>query len=1004
MPLCATCGQESPDGFRFCGACGAELAPAAPAREQRKTVTVLFCDVTGSTALGEQLDPEALRRTMARYFDEIRRIVERHGGTVEKFIGDAVMAVFGIPVAHEDDALRAVRAAGEVRERIGSLGEELGVALSFRTGVNTGEVVSGEGETLVTGDAVNTAARLEQAAPPGEVLIGGSTLALVRDAVEVEAVEPLALKGKREPVAAHRLVSVDPTAEAFTRHFDAPLVGRVRERQRLRADFEAAVSERACHLFTLLGPAGVGKSRLVAELLADVGDDADVLHARCLHYGEDITYWPLVEILLAIGVDPGSVIGTSPPDTQLSFRKLIEARAAERPQIVVLDDIQWAEDVFLDLVEHVADWSRDAPIFLLCVARPELLEERPGWGGGKLNATTILLEPLSADDCEALVDELAGDLVLEAGVRRRILDAADGNPLFLEEMLAMVAEDGGAGEIVVPPTIQALLQARLDRLGADERDVIGRGAIEGQVFHRGVVQELAAETGRADVPTHLLALVRKEVIRPDRATFADDDAFRFRHLLIRDAAYDALPKETRAELHERFADWLERHGDLVELDEIAGYHLEQAHANRAALDASDGRLDALARRAATRLAAAGRGALNRGDLDAARGLLRRAAAVLPVGSAQRLEILRELAWPLSQEAAFDEMREVIRELAASDDERYRVFAMAVEVDVEFATGTYRHEDAVDRVAEIRRAMESLGDDLGLAWAGFLSFGISWSALRAEEGRAALRRGAEHADRIGQEAFASVIRQWDGAALAFGPTPVDEVIRLTEVVLAATPGTIGRSGPLRRLGRMCACRCEFGRAREAYREGVAISRDAGMLREAAASAIGMAYIEQRAGDLDAAETVLRQGIAELDALGDRGFYSTAVVLLAELLAERGRDDEAAQWCARARETTGPSDLATVAHAEALDGLLAARRGDTAEGELLGRRAIEMLAESGSDCYEYVGGTHLTLARTLIACGKGDEAREHAEAALRVYEAKGDQPAAGWARELLASLSS
>jgi class 3 adenylate cyclase len=497
VPTCAACGQDNPEGFRFCGSCGAELAPAATRREVRKTVTVVFCDVTGSTALGERLDPEALRRTMGRYFEEIRRIVERHGGNVEKFIGDAVMAVFGIPVAHEDDALRAVRAVSEIRERLGALGAELSVSLSFRTGVNTGEVVAGEGETLVTGDAVNVAARLEQAATPGEILIGAETLSLVRGAVTVEAVEPLELKGKRDAVAAYRLVDVDVTADAFARHLDAPLVGRVRELQRLRADFDVVVSERACHLFTLLGPAGAGKSRLVAEFLAGAADNADMLHSRCLHYGEDITYWPLVEILVGIGVDPAEVLDVSPADTQLAFRKLLEARALERPQIVLLDDLQWAEPVFLDLVEHVADLSRDAPIFLLCVARPELLELRPDWGGGKLNATTILLEALSPEDCETLISRLAGDDSLTESVRGRILATAGGNPLFIEEMLALVNEEGGNGDVVVPPTIHALLQARLDRLPSAERDVIGRGSVEGQVFHRGTVRELAPETESA---------------------------------------------------------------------------------------------------------------------------------------------------------------------------------------------------------------------------------------------------------------------------------------------------------------------------------------------------------------------------------------------------------------------------------------------------------------------------------------------------------------------------
>jgi class 3 adenylate cyclase/tetratricopeptide (TPR) repeat protein len=962
-------------------------------------VTVLFCDVTGSTALGEQLDPESLRRTMGRYFDEIRGIVERHGGTVEKFIGDAVMAVFGIPVAHEDDALRAVRAAAEIRERIGSLAGELGVALSFRTGVNTGEVVSGEGETLVTGDAINVAARLEQAAPPGEILIGATTLALVRDAVVVEPVEPLELKGKREPVVAHRLVSVDPSAEAWTRRLDAPLVGRARERARLADDFELAVAERACHLFTVLGTAGVGKSRLVTEFLADVDGRADVLRARCLHYGENITYWPLVEILLAIGVEPESVIGTSPVDTQLAFRKLLERRAAERPQIVLLDDIQWAEEVFLDLIEHVSDWSRDAPIFLLCVARPELLELRPSWGGGKLNATTILLEPLPADDCEKLVDELARGVAFYGDVRRRILAAADGNPLFLEEMLAMVSEGGGA-DVVVPPTIHALLQARLDRLGADERDVIGRGSVEGQVFHRGVVQELAPEAGRDGVPGHLLTLVRKDVIRPEQSTFAGDDAFRFRHLLIRDAAYDALPKETRAELHERFADWLVVRGGLVELDEIAGYHLEQAHANRLALDASDARLEAVGAKAAEHLAAAAHGALARGDLSASGGLFTRAAALLPQGHESRLELLRELFWSLSEAGRTEEREAAITELESSVDPRFQLFAEVMRLWAGLSIGAFDLERDRARLAELRGKVDAVGDDLTHAWLELSAFALSWVALRAEEGRAAVLRGAEHAERAGQPTLAAGIRGWEGTILVHGPTPAEEVLAWSEERLGAAQAPQARSAALRNFGRMLACLEQFDRARDAYREGAEIEREAGMLRQAAAAAQGKAFIERRAGDLDAAEAVLRTGIDELDALGDRGFYSNVVCALAELLIDRGADDEAVGWLARARERMSASDLDCVSHSAALEGLLAARRGEHDEGERLGRSAVEMLAES--DFFIVTATTRMLLARTLVECGKRDEARDAAAEALAIYEAKGDRPAAGWARDLLASI--
>jgi class 3 adenylate cyclase/tetratricopeptide (TPR) repeat protein len=996
---CANCGQENPEGFRFCGSCGAELSDEAAAREVRKTVTVLFCDVTGSTALGEQLDPESLRRTMTRYFEEIRGIVERHGGRVEKFIGDAVMAVFGIPRAHEDDAHRAVRAAAEIGERMAALGDELAVTLSFRTGINTGEVVAGEGDTLVTGDAVNVAARLEQAAPPGHVLIGATTLALVRDAVVVDELEPLELKGKREPVAAFRLVSVDSSAEAVTRRLDAPLVGRERELARLAGDFEHAVAERACHLFTLLGPAGVGKSRLVAEFIADVGDTADVLRARCLHYGDDITYWPLVEILLAVEADPDSVIGGSPVETQLSFRKLLESRAAGRPQVVVLEDIQWAEELFLDLIEHVADLSRDSPIFLLCIARQELLELRPGWGGGKLNATTILLEPLSAGESEALLDELAEGSEIELDVRRRIVAAADGNPLFLEEMLAMAAEDGGR-ELVVPPTIQALLQARLDRLGRDERDVIGRGSVEGEVFHRGAVETLATEASRTSVPQHLQTLVRKDVIRPEQPVLGDDDAYRFRHLLIRDAAYDSLPKETRADLHERFAAWLAEHGGLVELDEIVGYHLEQAYRNREALDGSDSRLPDLGRRAANHLSQAARGALAHGDLGAVRGLYARAAAFLPEGDEARLEILRELLWPLSEAGKVEDMRAAVAELENSAEPRFRLFADVIRVWLLLVSGEYHRARDQEQLERLRREVEPVDDDLLTAWLEFMTFGVSWNAMRAEEGRAAALRGADHAERAGQPALAGWLRQWDGAALALGPTPVSDVIRKSDEVLATVTNQVERAGVLRRLGRMLACRREFAAARERYREGVALVRDAGMLREAAASVQGAAYIEVRAGNLEGAESELRRGGEELSALGDTGFYSEVLCMLADVLIERDQDDEARLLCAKAEEVESPSDIGSVSHRLAVEGLLAARRGEHAEGERLARMAIEILAES--DFYDSTGGWRMSLARTLLECGKPDEARASATEALAIYEAKGDEPAADWARELLASL--
>jgi Adenylate and Guanylate cyclase catalytic domain/AAA ATPase domain len=431
----------------------------------------VFCDLTGSTALGVATDPEALRATMRGYYDEMRAILERHGGTVEKFVGDAVMAVFGVPLAHEDDALRAVRAAWEMRSAVPALG------LMARIGVNTGEVVAGEGDTLVTGDAVNVAARLEQAAEPGEVLVGAETRRLVRDAVRVEPV-PVEAKGKG-PVEAFRLGEVDPEAAPVTRRFDFPLIGRGSELEQLRQAFDRAMRERRCHLFTLLGPAGVGKSRLVREFLG--GSDARVLEGRCLDYGEGITFWPVISILKQLGerAEPTLlriVEGASTPNELFwAVRAQLEEVALERPLVVCFDDIQWGEATFLDLVDHIADLSRGAPLLLLCVARPELLDKRPGWGGGKLNATTLLLEPLSPEECAELITVHGG---VEPETQERILAAADGNPLFVEEMVALVHENG---DVRIPGTVQALLQARLDQLGRDERTVIERGAVEGQV-------------------------------------------------------------------------------------------------------------------------------------------------------------------------------------------------------------------------------------------------------------------------------------------------------------------------------------------------------------------------------------------------------------------------------------------------------------------------------------------------------------------------------------------
>jgi class 3 adenylate cyclase/tetratricopeptide (TPR) repeat protein len=964
-------------------------------REQRKVVTILFCDLVGSTALGESTDPEALRSRMRRYFADLRDIVERHGGTVEKFAGDAVMAVFGIPVSHEDDGLRAVRAASEMRAAVAGHG------LEARIGLNTGEVVvGGEGETLVTGDAVNVAARLEQAAASGEVLLGDETRALVRDAVVVEPLEPLALKGKSEPVAAFRLVDVLPEAAGLARHPETPLVGRERERRRLWRDYEDAVADRTCRLFTLLGPAGIGKSRLVADLLERVGDSADALRGRCLSYGEGITYWPLVEILLAIGVEPESVIGTSPPETQLAFRRLLEARAAERPQVVVIDDLQWAEPVFVDLVEHIADLSRDAPIFLLCVARTELLDARPDWGGGKLNATSLLLEPLSGDECAELMDRLA-EAPLTEELRARIATASAGNPLYVEEMLAMVREHGGDGEIAVPPTIHALLQARIDSLDGDVRVVMERGSVEGEVFHRGAVAVLAPDPVRGDVETHLTTLVRKELIRSTAPTFPDDEGFRFRHLLIRDAAYESLPKATRAELHERFGDWLSGH-DLVESDEIVGYHLEQAYRYRVELDREDPAATSLAERAAERLGAAGVGAMDRGDWGAARNLLRRARALLPAGTDARAALGPELSIALQETGEIEEATRAAQEATQASDPVIRARGMVAEADIFALDSTMRAEDARARRDEARVVLEEAGDDLGLAhyWR---SRGYDfWAVCRCAESGEAWTRGVEHARAAGAERLEWELRSYSLSGLVLGDTPVSVALPIVRAALEeAREGSLEKAATQRALAQLLAYRGSLDEARALVAQGVQTFRDAGLLVTAAGWSMSQSEIERRAGDVEGQVHVLRRALEELERLGDRFFFATVALSLAGALVDhRGDEKEIEALCAVARERTIPGDLANFIWLDWVESRLLAMRGRLDEAEARARHALESSEET--DHFLMRARSRLALAEILHRAGQQDQAQSVASEAVAIHEAKEDVTGAAWWRGYLADV--
>jgi class 3 adenylate cyclase/predicted ATPase len=995
MITCSSCGAENPRGFRFCGACGAALAGTQPAREVRKIVTVLFCDVVGSTALGERVDPEPLRRLMGSYYDEMRTIVERHGGTVEKFIGDAVMAVFGVPQAHEDDALRAVRAAAEMQAAAAPL------ELEIRIGINTGEVVTGEGETLVTGDAVNVAARLEQAAAAGETLIGGETLRLVRDAVETAPTDVLELKGKAEPIRAHRVLAVDPDAPSFARRLDRPMVGRQRELDRLLGDFEQSVNDRSCHLFTLLGQAGVGKSRLVRAFVAAVGDRARVLRGRCLHYGDGITYWPVVEVLLELGHDPQPVIAGSPAEAQLAFRKLLEEEAALQPLVVYFDDLQWAEPTFLDLVEHIADWSRDAPTFLLCAARPDLLDLRPAWGGGKLNASSLLLESLSPDESGILVEQLLEQLELDELVRARIVEAAEGNPLFVEEMVAMVREDGGDEEIIVPPTIYALLQARLDRLGGDERTVIERGAVEGKIFHRGAVLELAPEPVRPSVGTHLLGLVRKELIRPEQATLPGDDAFRFRHLLIRDAAYESVPKETRARLHERFAAWLDTHAHLIEQDEIAGYHLEQAARYADEIGSPN---PSVAERAFRRLAAAGLAAFNRSDWNAARSLLRRALALVPVGHPARVGVLPDYYVALLEVTDWKEARAVVTELRASPDERSNAYAQMFEGELELVSirsPSYTFADLEEATVASVKVSERLGDEKGLAYAFRIEAFGRWAALRFAEAIEKFETAAESAARAGLQHLEEEARRRIAIAHVTGPTPVPETIELLERFAeehADRPLSLATSRGA--LARALASSGEIDAARE-LEDAELVLLEAGMELEATSVYNTRAWVAHCSGDFEEEVRIFEAMAVRLEELDDRAYLSTTYMELGICLAGLGRDEEAQRALERAHQLTSSDDVIDVIGLAALGALLTAHRGEFDDARLLAHRALDRVEET--DDLPLRLKIRLIGADVLQRAGQSDEASALLEESVELADRHGHVVLARRARERLAALA-
>ena len=971
MVGCAACGAENPEGQRFCGSCAAPLADGGE-RQQRKTVTVVFCDVVGSTALGESADPEAIAAMLARYFERMKASVERHGGTVEKFIGDAVVAVFGVPVAHEDDGLRALRAAVEMREALQDL------QVQARIGVNTGEIVTSGFGTLVTGDAVDVAARLEQAAASGEVLVGASTLALAGDAAGVEELEPLRLKGKAEPVAAFRLLAVSDTRE---RSNVLQFVGRTGELAVLDEAWARVLERGDCEFVTILGEPGVGKSRLVTEFLA--GDNGRVVRGRCLSYGEGITYFPVVEVIRQLDREPSdpavraalaSLLGesdapTSSGEIAWAFRKVLEEAA---PLIVLFDDVQWGEETFLDLIEHVRQFSSGVPLLLLCLGRSELVERRPQW------PVTLRLGPLSGIEAEALLPN-----TMAAPLRERIVHASGGNPLFVTEMVAMSA--GGGNEVVVPATLKALLAARLDRLEGADRGVLERGAVEGEVFHRGPVQAL---TG-SQVGPQLSSLIRKELIRPDSGLLPSEDAFRFCHLLVRDAAYEALPKAVRADLHARFADWLDDHGGaLVERDEIVGYHLEQACRFRKELSPDDPSVPAIATRAAKTLSAAADRAMSRLDPRAAVNLFGRARALLP-GIDARLDIEFALALRLLN-PHLPEVEQVLEETVtravdAGDHSAELHARLALLESVPILRVRDEHDEPANQqplLDEALRHFERTGDKTGLmrAWSATAMVervaGQMGASIEAAEQALALAQ-ATHETRA-QTSLTLIL----SAARLWGPTPVEDALNWLEALPALYRNNFSF---IANRGAFVAMQGQFERARALQEEATALwdERVGGSHDEYA----NVRYdIEMLAGNPAAAEQVMRRLCDQLESEDNQGVLSTTVALLARALSQLGRHHEAETCLLRSEELGEAEDVFTQILWRQTRATVYAHQGRPTDAVQLAREAVEAAART--DLLNIHGDALVDLAGVLEIVDAGEAARDALQQARALFERKGN----------------
>ncbi|HEX9380975.1 MAG TPA: BTAD domain-containing putative transcriptional regulator, partial [Gaiellaceae bacterium] len=971
----------------------AETVPSPAPRPVRKTVTVVVAEVLPFEPL---VDPERRAGVVEPALAQAADVFEEHGSAVRRLPSASVLAVFGVPEVREDDALRAARAALELRVRMAG-----NAAASARVGVATGEVVA-EGEA-VSGEVLATAAQLQQRAAEGEILVSARSERLLRTASTLQSV-----RGE-EP--AWRLLDVKEDAVAIPRRLEAPLVGRQRELEQLSQALERVRRTRSAYLFTVFGLAGIGKSRLAAEFAAAASQTATVLTGRCVSYGQGITYWPLREMLrtglasdvlaaevaadkeavpilnrVAGAIGAASVVAT-PAETFWAVRRLFETIARRRPLVAIVDDIHWAEPAFLDLVEYLTEWTRDAPLLLICLARTELLDARPSWGGGKLNATTLLLEPLSVEETDEFIDSLPGGRDLTDSTRARLADAAEGNPLFLEQTLALLREEGHDAETPpVPPTIHGLLEARLDRLSPGERTVLERASVIGRDFRRTALAELTSELPFGTLDEHLASLVRKDLLQPERG--ARDDGFRFRHSLIRAVAYESVPKRERARLHELFAESLERvtADTPPERLQLVGYHLERAFRYCDELDPDAATTRLLALHAAARLGEAGRRTLSRGDLGAAGGLLERAIDVSPPEEPSRLELVADLADALRETGDFARVEELLRELsdtpAARTDRRLQSRAALIRLRSQLQTDPNLDAEALHRAAEDVIAALAGDDDVLLAKAWELLAWAPWLRGQVAEAEAALRRSIEYARRAQDRRIeAQSLNLLVGVRL-YGPAPVSEGIELCESIVARPDEQQRvRVAAMRALGALRAMQGDFDRGRAFLIEQRAMLEDLGLTMTAASTAETFGFVELLADRPDAAERELLVGARELERAGETSNLSNIFAMLAQAVLAQGRVDEAFRYTQLSERASAEEDLSSQVQWRAARAKVLAELGRREEAEALARGAVERAART--DFLILRADALVDLGHVLRGNGHGDGI-EAVREAIDLYE--------------------